>query len=369
MAPAAQDNPVSDMAHSRPAVAVPVAPGKRLTVLIDFPLSAELVTRLTSLDRDVDFVPSYVPDGSARGANSRSEDGWRRLDDAELDAALLNTDVLFTFWPPAGWLDKAPRLKWVQLASAGADHILREGTLSKHPDIIVTTASGIHEIPISEHILAMILHFSRGFDRAVRNQQVRKWERFTLGEAYSKTVCFIGYGPIARRAATLCRALGMRVLAVRASLSELETGMTKGPVEQFYPSGHLNDALAESDFVVIAAPRTPRSEGMIGKAQLAAMKPTAILINISRGALVDEPELIEALQSGRLAGAGLDVFAQEPLPADSPLWSMSNVLITPHVSGSNPHSHHRATELFRDNLALFLQGQPLHNIVNVERGY
>jgi phosphoglycerate dehydrogenase-like enzyme len=215
----------------------------------------------------------------------------------------------------------------------------------------------------------MILHFSRGFDRAMRNQQRRKWERFTLSEANGKTVCFIGYGPIARRAATLCRALGMRTLAVRASLSGQQSGLSEDPIERFYPLSDLNAALSDSDYVVIAAPRTPRSEGMIGREQLAAMKPGAVLINVSRGALVDEAALITALQAGKLAGAGLDVFTQEPLPTTSPLWTIPNVLITPHVSGSNPHYHQRATELFRDNLARFLRGEPLRNVVNVERGY
>jgi phosphoglycerate dehydrogenase-like enzyme len=365
MAPAASNSSRSGTAQSRAGI---VAPGDKLTVLIDFPLSAELVERLVSLDPCLVLVPSFVPTDDSANPDSRS-DGWRRLDDAEMDAALARTDVLFTFWPSAAWLEKAPRLKWVQLSSAGADHVLREGTMDNHPGLIVTTASGIHEIPISEHIVAMILHFSRGFNRAVRNQQVHKWERFTLGEACGQTVCFVGYGPIARRAAALCRALGMRTLAVRASLSEQQPGLAEDPVESFYPASELNNALAQSDYVVIAAPRTPRSEGMIGREQLSAMKSTAVLVNISRGALVDEPALIEALGKGTIAGAGLDVFVEEPLPESSPLWAMPNVLITPHVSGSNPHYHQRATDLFRDNLARYLLGEPLRNVVDVERGY
>ena len=167
----------------------------------------------------------------------------------------------------------------------------------------------------------------------------------------------------------LCKALGMKAVVVRASLNEQQPGSDAEAVERLYPLSHLNEALAQADYVVIAAPRTPHSEGMIGREQLAAMKPSAVLINISRGALVDEAALIQALQEGRLAGAGLDVFVQEPLPESSLLWTMPNVLITPHVSGSNPHYHERATQLFCDNLARYLQGQPLRNLVNAERGY
>jgi phosphoglycerate dehydrogenase-like enzyme len=276
-------------------------------------------------------------------------------------------EVLFTFRFPIEWLDAADNLRWVQLASAGSDHMLREGLLVKRPDLLLTTASGVHEVPISEHIVAMILHFARGFNVATRNQAQRKWDRFRADEAFGKTVCFVGYGPIARRAAQICKALGMRVVSIRGSIAEQQPGFEA--TEHFYPPAEINDVLAESDYVVIAAPRTPQTERMIGKAQFDAMKEGAVLVNISRGALVDEAALIEALQDGRIKGAALDVFEREPLPESSPLWEMPNVLITPHISGSNPHYDRRVTELFIDNLARYLQGQPLRNQVDKGRGY
>jgi glyoxylate/hydroxypyruvate reductase len=335
------------------------------TVLINFPLEAELARRIASVDPRVRVATTVEPEhGDARpGAGG----GWKGVEGERLDALLSEADVLFTFGVPAEWLGKMPRLKWVQLASAGVDHLVRAGILRERPDLLVTTASGVHEVPISEHILGMILYFGRGFDRAVQNQRLHKWERYSLAEAYGKTVCLVGYGPIARRTASLCKMLGMRVLAVRASLAEPQVGSEA--VERFYPVSGLEAALAESDYVVVAAPRTPRSEGMIGRAQFAAMKPGAVLVNISRGALVDEEALVEALREGRLAGAGLDVFAQEPLAESSPLWDMPNVLITPHTAGSNPHYNERATDLFCDNLARFLRGEPMRNLVNAERGY
>jgi phosphoglycerate dehydrogenase-like enzyme len=276
-------------------------------------------------------------------------------------------EVIFGFRFPVEWLDIARDLRWAQLASAGSDHMQRLGLRDRRPDLHLTTASGVHEIPITEHIVAMIHHFARGFHRAVRNQALGKWERFRADEALGKTVCMVGYGPIARRAATLCKALGMRVVAVRASIAEQQPGFEA--TERFYPPAELNDVLAESDYVVVAAPRTPLTEKMIGREQLEAMKATAVLINISRGALVDEAALIEALQEGKIAGAGLDVFEQEPLPESSPLWQMPNVLITPHVSGSNPHYDRRVTDLFLDNLTRYLRGEPLRNQVDLERGY
>lgn len=326
-------------------------------MLVHFPLEQEYLDAIASVDPRVQVLKTYEGAG----------DNAQPLSEVQIEALLAQAEVFFGFGFPIEWADKAPHLRWVQLASAGADRVLGEGLLQRHPDLVLTTASGIHEVPISEHILAMILYFGRGFDQAVHNQARRKWARYTAGEARGKTVCLVGYGPIARRAAALCHALGMKVVTVRASIAEEQPGLDA--VERFYPIADLNRALAESDYVVIAAPRTPQSEGMIGKAQFEAMKSSAVLINISRGALVDEAAMIEALRDKRIAGAGLDVFAEEPLPESSLLWDMPNVLITPHVSGSNPYYARRATDLFCDNLSRYLRNEPLGNLVVGERGY
>ncbi|MFL5733111.1 MAG: D-2-hydroxyacid dehydrogenase [Chloroflexia bacterium] len=336
-------------------------PSHHFIVLLNLSLEPELTEQIASVDPRIQVFSTY------KAARLGSDEEPKRVEGPELDALLAQAEVLFSFGIPPEWLSKAPALRWVQLASAGSDQAFRTGIFRERPDLIVTTASGLHEVPISEHIVAMILHFSRGFHRAVRNQPMHKWERFSLDEAHGKTVCLIGYGPIARRAAGLCAALGMRVLAVRGSLLEQQPG--QDGVERFYPPSYLDEALAESDYVVVAAPRTPQSEGMIGTRQFEAMKPGAVLINISRGALVDEEALVQALRSGKLAGAGLDVFTQEPLPESSPLWDLPNVLITPHNSGSNPHYNRRATNIFCDNLARFLRGEPMRNQVIAERGY
>jgi phosphoglycerate dehydrogenase-like enzyme len=336
----------------------------RVPILVNFTLADPYVAEIESTDPRVEVLRAY--ERGDDDARSRGEEASVVEGDALMEM-VRQAEVLFTFRFPVEWLDEATNLKWVQLASAGSDHMLREGLLVKRPDLLLTTASGVHEVPISEHIVAMILHFARGFNIATRNQAQRKWDRFRADEAFGKTVCFVGYGPIARRAAQICKALGMRAVSVRASIAEQQPGFEA--VERFYPPAELNDVLAESDYVVVAAPRTPLTERMIGKPQFDAMKEGAVLVNISRGALVDEVALVEALQAGRIKGAALDVFEREPLPESSPLWEMPNVLITPHISGSNPHYDRRVTDLFRDNLARYLQGEPLRNQVDKGRGY
>jgi phosphoglycerate dehydrogenase-like enzyme len=332
-----------------------------VSVLISNSYAPQYIDAIAAVDQRLRVLPLYKPN------DSPNSDDWPRAEGVELDALLSEAEVMLGFGVAAEWLDKMPRLKWLQLSSAGADRVIKAGLLDKMPDLLLTTASGIHEIPISEHILASILHFSRGFDRSVRNQPLHKWERLTAGEASGHTVCFIGYGPIARRAVILCKALGMKSVAVRASLLEQQPGFEA--VERFYPLSDLNEAIAGADYVVVAAPHTPTSARMIGPEQFAAMKPGAVLVNISRGALVDEAALANALKEGKIAGAALDVFVQEPLPATSPLWDLPNVLITPHNAGSNPSYDRRVVELFCDNLGRYLRGGTLRNLVIKERGY
>lgn len=336
-----------------------------LYVLIDDLLGAEYVRRIEAVDPSV--RPIFTYDYTGAGDDMKGLENPGRFEGVRLDELLAMSEVLFCFNFPVEWLEKAPLLKWVQLASAGSDHVQRAGAFDIRPDLILTTSSGVHEVPISEHIVAMLLHFARRFQVAVRNQPSHTWQRYQANEAHGKTACFIGYGPIARRAAMLCKALGMNVLVVRASIAEEQAGSEYA--DRYYPGSMLNQALAQSDFIIVAAPRTAATERMVGQAQFAAMKEGAVLINISRGALVDEDAMVEALQEGKLGGAGLDVFREEPLPESSPLWDLPNVLVTPHVSGSSPHYYERASAIFADNLSRYIKGEPLRNRVLRERGY
>ncbi|MBF6614136.1 MAG: D-2-hydroxyacid dehydrogenase [Chloroflexi bacterium] len=336
-----------------------------VSVLVNYFLLPEYLDQIRAVDSRLEIIAL----NNARSAQAKSDnpDDWRKLDDATLREALSRAEIIFGMGLPREWIRQTPELEWVQLASAGSDHVLRDGLLAQRPDVKLTTASGIHEVPISEHILAMILFFSRGFNEAVHNQEHHNWQRYTAGEAQGKTVTLVGYGPIARRTALLCKALGMKPLVVRASIKAQQPG--DGTVDRFYPNADLNSVLSQSDYVVLAAPSTPRTQGLIGKEQLKAMKKEAVLVNISRGVLVDEAALIKALQEGEIGGAALDVFAEEPLPESSPLWDMPDVLITPHVSGTNPYYSRRVTDLFCDNLRRYLHGEPLRNLVERERGY
>ncbi len=264
---------------------------------------------------------------------------------------------------------RAPALEWLQLTSAGVDRLLDAPVVRSH--VTVTTASGIHAAPISEYIIGVMLAFAKRLPHAMRAQQERAWRPYWPEELEDKTVGILGVGAIGARTAQLCRALGMRVLALRRSATQRLSGNATGDpaIDEMLPPEDLPYLLAESDYVVIALPLTPETSGLFGESQLAAMKPTAVIVNIGRGAIIDQDALIRALKTRTIAGAALDVFTPEPLPADSEIWSLDNVIVTPHISGGTPRYMQRAVALFCDNLRRYLDGQPLVNVVDPQRGY
>jgi phosphoglycerate dehydrogenase-like enzyme len=289
-------------------------------------------------------------------------------------------EVLYTFHVPADVKELAPRLRWVQLHSAGADHVLDQPLM--RGDVSVTTTSGIHATPIAEYVFASILAYRWQVPLWTKCQRAREWPsgRWTLyarPELRGSNLGILGYGSIGREVGRLGRAFRMRVLALRRSPDRAdrgyavgETGDPDGTVpERFYPPEALHEMLAECDYVVVALPLTSATVGFIGEAELQAMKPTAYLVNVARGPVVHEAALIRALRAGWIGGAGLDVFETEPLPSESPLWDMENTLLSPHVAGFTPHYDERAVALFAENLARYLKGQPLLNLVEKERGY
>lgn len=260
----------------------------------------------------------------------------------------------------------APNLRWMQQWGAGADWLMRTPE-ARRKDFILTNASGVHAIPISEHILAFMFAFARGLHHSIRAQQRHDWSRSKGRAAFElagSTVILIGVGAIGERTAEMAAALGMRVLGVRRD----PTVPAKG-VEAMYGPGELLPLLPQGDFVVLTVPLTYETRGMIGERELRAMKDTAIVINTGRGGTIQQDALIRALQEGWIGGAGLDVTDPEPLPADSPLWDMENVIITPHNSGGTPKYNERAMAIFLDNLRRYLSGQPLQNVVDKELGY
>jgi phosphoglycerate dehydrogenase-like enzyme len=273
-----------------------------------------------------------------------------------------------------------PGLRWVQLHSAGANHLV--DTWLWGSDVIITTSSGIHATTIAEYVLMMMLAFAHRLRRMVYYQAhaewpKRRWQKFVPQELRGATVGVIGYGSIGREVGRLARALGMRVLGVHRGggqapvsyeLPDLARDANAEP-DQLYTPDQLFDALAECDYAVLAVPYTSATHHLIDQAALQAMKPSCVLINIARGPIVDELALVRALREGWIAGAALDVFEEEPLPRESPLWKMDNVIISPHVAGFTPHYDDRATALFAENLRRYVSGEPLLNRVDRKREY
>ena len=289
---------------------------------------------------------------------------------ANLAAALARVEVLFTSPViPDDIVDRAPKLRWVQLTSAGVDRLL-DGRLA-HSGVTITTASGVHSVPIGEYAMGVMLAFAKGLPGAIRAQAERTWRPYLAEELHAKTVGIVGLGAIGGYVARLAKADGMRVLAVRRSAERRSTGGEAGfsDVDELLPPSDLPYLLSEADYVVVAVPLTSESRGLIGERELRAMKLTARIINIARGAIIEEASLVRALKEGWIAGAALDVFEKEPLPAESELWGMENVILTPHISGGTPVYMERAVALFCENLRRYLEGEPLRNAVEVARGY
>lgn len=261
------------------------------------------------------------------------------------------------------------RLRWAHTASAGAGGSLHAAMRAS--GVVLTNAAGIYAEPMADTVLAMMLHFARGLDFAVRAQAERRWRKepwegadAPVRELAECTVGIVGLGGIGRAVARRAAALGMRVLATRRR----PDGGPEG-VEVLAGADGLERLLGESDFLVVTVPLTDATRGMIGEAELRRLAPGAVLVNVARGGVVDEDALLAALASGRLRGAGLDVFVREPLPADSPLWSLPNVLVTPHVSGTSHRYWRRQTDLILENIRRYRAGEPLRNTVDKEAGY
>ena len=337
-----------------------------------FPLIHVLVT-MPFTDAQMDKLRAVSP----RFRVERRPGSWDKSAGDVLDP---NVDILYASNARFS-LSQVPHLRWVQLHSAGIEHIVDSELW--HSDILVTNVSGIHAVPIAQYVWAQILAFAHRVPTMLRFQEKHEWARnrwdnFAPRDIRGQTIALVGYGAIGREVARLAQAFGMRVLATKRAVGDQlyrgwrmpGVGDNDGGIpECYYPPEALHEMLAEADYVVVSAPLTPSTRHLIGRAELAAMKPSAFLVNIARGALIDQAALIEALQSGKIAGAGLDVFDPEPLPADSPLWDMENVVISPHVSGFTLHYDDWATDLFAENLRRFLADEPLINLVDRQAGY
>lgn len=287
-------------------------------------------------------------------------------DRKRLPAVMADADVFFGL---AGHdvVANAPRLKWVQGTSTGIDHMMAIPELA-HGDVVLTGARGTHSACLAESVFGMILAFTRGILESARRQPRHQWVqgelRARLRELTGCTLGLVGYGALAKAIAARALAFDMRVRAVDLYPADGVTGVVVRGLDG------LEDLLVQSDFVVVTVPAHPGTRGMIGRNELALMKREAMLVGISRGGVIDEAALAEALRTKRLWAAALDVFEQEPLPADSELWDLDNLLVTAHIAGGTQREGSRLVDIFRENLARFLSGaRPLRNQVDKSRGF
>lgn len=286
-----------------------------------------------------------------------------------LEEEIQNAEICIAWSLRPQQFMKATKLRWIH-SPAAAVHQLMFPELVKS-NVVLTNARDVHGPVVAEHVMALIFAMAKKIPQAVRFQQQRVWGQQQIWdtdprprELTDTILGLVGLGSIGREVAKRASALGMRVIAVREHADNAEPGVAK-----VYSQGQLDELLAQSDFVVLAAPVTPRTQGLLNTERLGRMKSTAYLINVGRGPLVDEAALLAALQEKKIAGAALDVFSEEPLPVESPLWDLDNLLITPHTAGLTEKLWERHYALFSENLRRYLRHEPLLGIVDKQRGY
>lgn len=307
-------------------------------ILIDHNVPASSEANLNSFEATLE---SAIPDATVRTA-SDFDDSVDKIETA---------DVVISQYLPTEKLTAATELAWVQATSAGVDHY--DFDRFREMGVTLTTASGIHAQPIAEQILGYMLVFERRLHRGMRQQAENRWEDFQGGELAGKTLGIIGTGAIGQRAAELANAFDMTVIGTRNDPSTVPDG-----VSEIFGPDDVHTVLGRSDYVVLACPLTDETHHLIGIKELSSMKSSAVLINVARGEIVNESHLVTALQNGDVRGAALDVTETEPLPQTSPLWSLSNVLVTPHMAGSTPAYLDRIADLFVDNYRSFVESGP-----------
>lgn len=274
----------------------------------------------------------------------------------EVGKFIKQTDILLTIRISDDLIKKALKLQWIQSLITGVDYIVNLPSLRK--EVIITSTRGIHGPQVSEMAFLLMLALSRAFPEVVRNQDKGVWERWPGKLLWKKNVGILGVGVIGEEIARKCKAFGMTVFGISKTKKKIDV------LDYSYGPEDLLRALKEVDYFIIVAPNTPQTQKMIGANELSSMKPTAFLINLGRGEIVDEEALISALKSGKIAGAGLDTYLQEPLPQEHPFWGMKNVIVSPHVSGMSDIYPQQALPIVEENLRRFLKGES-QNLLNL----
>jgi phosphoglycerate dehydrogenase-like enzyme len=362
------EDPASSGAGSAVSVTTPgpgAGPGGVPTAIALTPI---LAARYRS--RDLEVIRAAAPDARLVTIGF----------DGHPDGPLDDVEVMLRGRLPAETFDRilarAPELRWVHSATAGVERVLTPASRAR--GLTITNARGVFSRPIAEYVMLMMLAAARRLPQLLELQAERTWQPLEARELRDVTVGIVGLGSIGRAVGALATAFGCRVIATRRRAEEGASATDGAGDEPFLgsvmldrvlPPDRLPELLAESDFVVLAAPLTADTVGLIGEDAIAAMKPGAWVINVARGELVDEPALVRALRSGRIGGAVLDTFREEPLPAASPLYDLPNVILTPHTSWSSTRVLDRSVDLFCENLRRYAAGKPLVNVVDPTAGY
>ena len=325
--------------------------------MISTPLEQEHAERIAAVDPDrVELIyrPDLMPPVRYI-ADHNGIDGWKRTDEQSTAwrSLLQRAEVLWDFASVDGLgpFELSPNLKWVQTSSAGVGQMVKRLGVAE-TNLLVTTASGVHAEPLTDFVFAVLLFYEKRFSMLLSLQREKRWDRFCGGELAGKTIAIIGPGRIGREIARIAHAFGMTAHAMPRTFRP-DRAAELG-VDAVFPRERLHEMLGGADYVVLCTPHTPDTEGLIGRDEIAAMKDGVVLINIARGVVIDETAMIEALQNGKIAFAGLDVFTTEPLPDESPLWELPNVLINPHSASTADSENRKVTDIFCRNLRLYL---------------
>ena len=333
-------------------------------------LEPELVEtiRQASPDVTVHYRPDLIPKPRYEADHIGTPITRTPEQTQEWHALMQNADILFDFdyTDIEGMKTHAKNVQWIQASSAGIGQFIKRYKLECLPAMI-TTAAGVHAKPLSEFVMWGMLTFVKNYPLAKVQQEQQLWQRFHNDDLEGKTLGIVGLGSIGREVARSAKHFGMRVIATKRTVEGVSPESVG--VDKLFATHDLHAMLAESDVLVLIAPHTPETENMIDAAAFAALKDNALLINIGRGALVDEQAMLEALNLKKLAGAVLDVAATEPLPAEHPLWTQENVFVFPHSASTSRNENRRLTRRFIDNLHCFLEGRPLTSVFDAKRLY
>lgn len=350
-------------------------PTGRLIVAVVTPLDAPLVDRIRTADQrlDVRYEPELLPP-VRYPSDHRGDPAFRRTAEQEHRWQQLLHEAHVLFGVPGDDPEQlahavrggSPQLRFVQGTAAGAgEQVAAAGLSTAELDrVAVTSASGVHAGPLAEFALLGLLAFARGLPRLQREQAAHRWEHYPTPELAGRTIVVLGVGAIGARIAVLAKAVGMYVIGVNASGRAPEA-----PVDEHVSAEQLPQVARRADALVVTLPATAQTVGMVDATVLESLRPGAIIVNVGRGKVIDEQTLIQCLRTGHLAGAALDVTAQEPLPATSPLWALPNVLLSPHTAALSPQENDRIVDLFIDNLNRLLTGRELRNSITAQRSY